>query len=474
MIRLWVMPITNSFWLDETTITWAIRDGFWPIFAKVTKTPQSVAFCILEWLVARTAGVSETALRLPSVAAAVGALYIYYRIGVEFLDREAGFTFAAIYITLQQVSIEVPNARPYSLALLLHVAALFWLLRWVRDGRILHGLLWIICAIVAGQFHHFFLIALPLEAAFLAWCIFRNRPIKIGHLALCAFVGAILFAPAIPQILSMSQQVTSLYFAEKPPFSALFLMCAPIYVLPAVALLVYVERTEKKVTSWTAPKATDLAVLGALIMTVPIVVFFVLARMTSVQLFAPRYLLPTVPGLVLLWGWLLHGINSVIVRLGSLVAGLITAMLITGQFSAVPDYQKEDWRSAVRSLPDSGALLVYSGLVETRHVDWLRQPERWGYLIAPVLAYRPRVTVDDGFVLPFDFGASDQGYVEELISGPLRDRSNITIIVRRSFWGPEWIHWASDRLRRSGFRLVRESQYGRVQVDVFQRVLAPG
>ncbi len=105
VIRLWVMPLWNSFWLDETLTVWAIRGGFWKIFQVVPSTPESIAFCVVEWLTGRLAGLHEATLRLPSLAAAIGALYIYYRLGVEFIDRSAGLSLAALYITLYEVAI---------------------------------------------------------------------------------------------------------------------------------------------------------------------------------------------------------------------------------------------------------------------------------------------------------------------------------------------------------------------------------
>src|SRR5437667_5916 len=73
-------------------------------------------------------------------------------------------------------------------------------------------------------------------------------------------------------------------------------------------------------------------------------------------------------------------------------------------FTPVPDYAHEDWRSADRSLELSSAFLVYSTLVETRHIDWLQRPERWGYLMAPLLAYHPSLSQRDAFALPYDAG----------------------------------------------------------------------
>src|ERR1700693_4945492 len=76
VIRLWVMPLWNSFWLDEALTVWAIRDGFWQIFHAIPSTVGSVAFCAVEWLVGRLPGFFDADPPLPFPPASVSALYV--------------------------------------------------------------------------------------------------------------------------------------------------------------------------------------------------------------------------------------------------------------------------------------------------------------------------------------------------------------------------------------------------------------
>src|SRR5205807_136298 len=112
--------------------------------------------CLFESLVSKAFGLNEVALRLPSVAAALGSLYLYYRIGVEIADRELGLLLAALYLATPAVTFEVADARPYSIALFLEAAALLSLLRWLRSGRLRHGVFWCLCGSVAIYFHNLF------------------------------------------------------------------------------------------------------------------------------------------------------------------------------------------------------------------------------------------------------------------------------------------------------------------------------
>lgn len=471
VIRLWLMPIGNSFWLDETLIVWAIRDGFQHILQAGLVTPQSTAFCLVEWVTSLVGGLHEPALRLPSIAAGIGTLLVLYRIGVEFVDRSAGLTLPAIYITLQQVAIEIPNARPYSLALLAESSALLLLLRWLRDGRMKDGVLWVICAAAAGHLHPFFFSVAPIEAGFVLWCVYRGSAVKMRQLLICCLIGLALAALAIPQVLFLSRQAKMLSWVPQPGFVDLLKAVVPKFVLLMAALLVLAEWLGGRRPHWIRTQSYEAAALGALVLFVPIAGAFVLSHFTRIHVFYPRYLLSAVPGLVLFWGSMLHRLDSPFVRQVALAGGLAASLVITGGPSLVPNYHQEDWRSAVKSLPESGATLVYSGLVESQNFDWLEDPTLWGFLIAPVLAYRPNLQPADAFVIPFHFDQAGQEYMDRLIGSRMSAHNTVAVVTRQTFVGPRWPPWISEHMRAAGFQKVRESTYGLVQVDVFQRVV---
>ena len=124
----------------------------------------------------------------------------------------------------------------------------------------------------------------------------------------------------------------------------------------------------------------------------------------------------------------------------------------------------------MRSLSGPGSTFVYSGLVETRSLGWLRQPERWSYMMSPVLAYRPSVQPADAFIIPFDFNTAGQEYLERLIVAQIMRRDSIAVVTRQFSDAPAWLRWVSERLKRAGFRPTRGSAYGNVRVEVFQRL----
>ncbi len=472
LVRLWILPAGNSFWLDETLIAWTVRDGFGAIIPHAFISLQSIAFCMVEWLVAQI-GTSEICLRLPSLLAACGTVYIYYRIGLEAADRELGLFFAALFTACPSVAPEVPNARPYALTLFFHTAALYWLFAWLRSARLKHGFLWIVCAVAATHGHHLFVSALPVETLFVLWRILaRKTQIRFAHLVVCGASGVILLLPALPQALILLNQSELLSFSLRPSWSALLSAILPIPVVAIPAFLALLGWSTGRRPEWSAERpGKDVALFAALLLTAPTLAFFAVSRFTSTRIFEMRYLLPTLPGLVIVWGWLLRGLEKPLRRL-SLVAVVTLSIFYVGRLSLIPDYRGEDWRAAVRALPGSGALVVYPGLVETRNLDWLQAPERWDYFTAPVSVYRGGLSRTGTFVLPFEMGSSEQAYVEALIARQLRGQERITLIARGALAGRAWAHWLAERLTAAGFRKESQAGFGTVEVHVFRSTKA--
>jgi hypothetical protein len=460
IIRLWVLPLADSFWLDETLVAWTARHRLEQIIPTAFVRMQSVLFCLLEWAAGYLPTTPEISHRLPSVAAAGGCLYVYYSIGLENLDREAGAMLATLYLALPSVALEIPNARPYSLALLAQAGAILWMLRWLRSGRLRDGLYWAVCASVSSHFHHLFMITYPLQGVFVLWHARKGR-LKTQQAAAVAMAGGVLMLPALPQALMMAEQGSILSFGQRPSVSALFQALVPLNLIAVLLLVAALERASGWRLHWVlAKRGREAAALAALLLA-PVAVLFALSRWTDLRLFETRYLLPTVPGLVILSGWALRAVEPPLIRRTSLVLALAVAIVVAGP-------RKENWRSAVLSMPDSGARLVYSGLVETRRLEWLQLSDRWGYLAAPVAFYRPTVSPDDTFLVPFDFAARERAYVERLLQGPIGRPRTITVIARLAFDGPLWVSWLSDRLRAAGFNEVRSTRYDMVELRVFQ------
>ena len=470
VLRLWFLPLANSYWLDETFIVTLIRDSFGNAVRNAFATHQSAPFTALVWLV-RHIGDNEVVLRLPSLLAGIWGLFIYYRIGSEFIDREAGLLFAGVYASLGQVAQEVPNVHPYALALAFEAAGILWLLRWSRSGRIRHGILCVLCTAAAVYFHIVFVIAVPIVLAVVLWCALRQNYVSVRHVLIWVAVTIVLLLPALVEALAVARDSTMLSWAAKPTLLPLLISLCPAYALAGALLMLALSYAEGSRAVWEkSPTSSPVALLGSLLIS-PVLLFFLLGTFTAVNPFAERYLLPTAPGLVLLGGWLLSGIKSSFTRRTGLALGLLIAGVLLGQpsprFSVIPNYHGEDWREAAKVARNADVVIVYPGAVETRHTAWLRDPVKWRYLIAPVLTYDPELRFDNAFVLPLDFGQEETGYVRQTLDSAVPRSPGVAIVTRNLFSGQLWDGWMASHLQTLGFTRTRRYEHGRVTVTLF-------
>jgi len=470
LCRLWILPLGNSFWLDETVIVTIVRNGFQTSVHQAFLDSQPVMFSIIEWLT-RHLGESEIVLRLPSLLASIGSLIVLYRIGREAIDQDAGLLLAGIHLSLVAVAEQAANARPYAIALLLEYLSILWLLRWARRGQFRDGLLWMVFAVLATNLHHLFVTALGAEFLFAGIIALRRQAFPFRDFVWFELIGIAGVLPAVPQALLIASQAKLFAWAPTPTWIQLPIALVPVFLLAGVCVMAGVTRLNQDGPQWRRPEDGSLALLGALLLA-PAVVFFLFAYFGTVNMFVDRYLLTTTPGCVLLFGWMLRGLEPTLVRRMSLIAALLIAGIVAGNdigLAAVPDYSLQHWREAVASAPTSGGMLVYSGLVETRRVDWLQDPDHWSYMVSPVLTYRPNLSEHDTFLLPFEFGPADQAYVTALMDGTLHRYDTLTIIGVNFVSWQSWAEWLSDRLATAGYRKLRSVPYGNVQVDVFER-----
>src|SRR5579883_2169662 len=117
LIRLWVMPMASSFWVDETATAFVVTHGASdPSFAAAPQVPLSIYY-VLPRLSIRLFGASETAYRLPSLLALAIALLLVARLALKGFDYQAA------------------DARPYALGTAVACAAVWFLVRWLDRAR---------------------------------------------------------------------------------------------------------------------------------------------------------------------------------------------------------------------------------------------------------------------------------------------------------------------------------------------------
>ncbi|MFZ0591059.1 MAG: glycosyltransferase family 39 protein [Bryobacteraceae bacterium] len=524
IVWVWVLPMANSFWLDETLVAVLIKGTLAQALSNTALWPQSFLFSGIEWIVLHIGGSSsEIVLRLPSLFAALATLYVWYRVGLECFDRDCGVIFATLYALLPQVARQVPSARPYPLGLLAETAALLFLLRWLKSHEASNAFLWSVCSAIAVHFQITFGLAFGIELLFVFALSLYKRSLNVWAVLGWATVTVALVTALVPQTLMIFRERRLLEMPlAAPGIGELLRAAVPVVFIPIVFVLAtdffdgliegashfamnhqHVERigqSEPDLLSSPGDQAVqdqarghvtvviiralsvlegasnrkwnwdEAFLLGLALMLIPIFGFFALSHLGTASVFVPRYLLPAAPGLIIVWGLILWSVRPRWLRGLSLLASVLLAALIAARSGVIPHYQQDDWKAAAGAVKTAGSLIVYPGLVETRRLDWLDAPQRWPFLIAPALAYRPDLSPKTGLVLPFNFGAEEKADVKRRLGPRLEGQKSVAIIARDMYSGQDWVSWISEQARADGFRRISVSRFGIVDVVIFNKV----
>src|SRR5579859_82928 len=95
-ISTWLLAIRAPLWLDETISFFVIKGGFREILSR-QGWPGVPAYPYILWLWAKAVGTGEVALRISSVLAMLGAVYLLYRSARELFDVDVAIIAAIVF-----------------------------------------------------------------------------------------------------------------------------------------------------------------------------------------------------------------------------------------------------------------------------------------------------------------------------------------------------------------------------------------
>lgn len=162
-----------------------------------------IPFALYDWLLVHTVGLTETAMRLPMMAAGLATIALLPLAVVERIGREAALAFALLLALSPTLVAYSQMARPYAFDVLAGWTAHWAFQRWWQgSGR--HGALFVATAVLACWAH---LVVAPFALAPLAWAawrLVRDRSLRRSQgrrvLGLCAATAgalAILLGPPL-------------------------------------------------------------------------------------------------------------------------------------------------------------------------------------------------------------------------------------------------------------------------------------
>jgi mannosyltransferase len=453
VLRLWVMPLGSSLWLDEFGTTWITSGPLSEIVEKASLFPQSIPYAALIRLTRTVTGSSEASLRWPSLVAMLGAAWIVLCLGRRLFGRAAGVAAGAIFVTFPQVEFSAGDARPYALGVLTAAAAFLLLVRWLDDGRRKDGVGYVICAALSVYFHDFFATALVAHAVY-AWRRRRTFAVSARAIGAAALVLGLLLVPAAALAVELGRRWRTHVFGV--PAGALRLLQALLPVR-ALGLLVpaLVMGAIFRAVRGIAREPLDgrerdgFALLGAGVL-VPPVTLFAASRWTGASLLEGRYLLAAAPAWAVLLGALVARLRPARAPNVVLALTLALAFVIRGELTRWPiAHGREDWRSAVAALNAVNGdrpVFLSGSFVESSDPGLVRDPRHEEYFLGP-LAYYP--TRGRPVILPLRARPDGDAEGERRIARALT--ADGFALIERSSRFASWTSWFTERLAPMGY-----------------------
>ena len=368
-IALWLLAVRTPLWLDETVSFWQIHGGFSQIGSR--QGLSFAAYSYILWFATKLFGTSEIALRIPSILAMLGALYLLYRAAWELFGREAALIAAILFSLHPIVAFAAIDARPYAFGALAINGAVFLLIRYRRDRSSVLAALFGVASSLVVYFHFLFTVLLPGLAGCFVLATGGDLRARLRQTGICLAAFAVAFLPVVPGLRYMFRTGGTHVFDEAPPIAELGQTLAPspfFWVFLAVAILAAAARR----IDWNSPLNRWTLGLCALTGLAPILILYDVSVLTPLHVFVARYRMSGMAGTALFWALLVSRINSRQLR-GIFCAGCVLA----GVYHQVttPDAGKHGytWKYALEFVnkntsADGAPVLICSDLPEADHM----------------------------------------------------------------------------------------------------------
>ena len=395
-ISIWFIAVRAPLWLDETHSLFVIKAGFSQIMSRMGWLIVPVYPYIL-WLSTKVMGTSEVALRIPSILAMLGAVYLLYLAARELFDRDVAIIAAVVFCLHPIVIFASIDVRPYAFAALTINASILALVHLRHNNSNWLAALFGLSAASIGYFQFIFTVILPA----LAICFFaikigdRKALWRQGGVAFAAFTLA--FLPVIPVLRLMFHTRGTHVFDEAPKLADLCWTLAPewlAFILLGTILVAAATRRldlQNRLEGWRI-------LLCALLGLVPILILYGVSVGTSIHVFVYRYRLVAIPGIALCWTLVFSRIDSRALRLLFCMAVVATTayQYFSSPFSQHHGYT---WKYALEFVEknastDNASVLICSDFPEANVVPMpVGAAVKDSGLFAPLTYYKLSVPV---------------------------------------------------------------------------------
>ena len=376
LLRLWVMPITSSLWVDEMVTSFVARFPHDPSFSVAPQVTASVYYSLPHAL-RNFVGASEEALRTPTLVAMLLAIWVIALIARRTISPRAGWLAVFLCLTLHWFNYFAIDARPYGLGIAVSSASILFLIRWFDEGRWADALLFITLAAALWRIH---LLYWPFYLVYAAYGMARlvRGNSRASHLQIAAALIAICTAsvPVISQAVEIMGGARAHVFNSLPTVRS-FLYTVHLNVVAicgGLAAIVYKKyvRGKREIPLRIAAASWTLFLCWWLVTPACV---FAYSLLSGNGIFISRYVSLMYPGIALISTALIARlVPERAIRPVAVIAG-VTGLVLMGQWTVRwPRHEISDWRTAAsfeRRLADSRTpVLCVSPFIEAQEPTW--------------------------------------------------------------------------------------------------------
>ncbi|HUB32019.1 MAG TPA: glycosyltransferase family 39 protein [Bryobacteraceae bacterium] len=475
LIRLWLMPLASSFWVDETATAFVVTHGAGDPSLRVAPQVPASIYYVLPRLSTRWFGPSEIAYRFPSLLALGAALFCIARLAARLIRAEAAWFAVFACLALKGFNYQAADARPYALGTCVACAGVWLLVDWLDRGGWARGLAFVAAASLLWRVH---LLDWPFYLVFAVYAALRlSRPgsaegARVSWSAAGAAAGllAVCLLPVAAEALALREGARAHVMSALPGITDLFHSLKLGLVLAPAALAAIVARClgrsgDGKVISFPA-----LGLILAWWLTVPLGLL-AFSRITGTSVFLERYLSLSLPGAAFVsTAAAAHFLPPRWWKAAAALMGC-AALLAAGNWrEGLPRHHDSDWRGAAAALnreQEGGAMPVLcpSPFLEAAPPVWRPDYPVQSFLYSH-LVYYPIA----GRVYPFPFADSPQAeaFAAALSAGTLSASPRFAIYGQTRIAG-FWRNWFRARPELAGWRVRNLGDFGDVEAVVFEK-----
>jgi len=469
IVRLWFMPLGESFWTDETATAFVVRySAAHPTLAIAPQLRFSIYY-LLPWIADKLGGFSEVGYRLPSTLTLLAALFLIARLAARLIHPRAAWLVVFACLAMHGFNLQADDARPYALGTLTAVAAVWFLIRLLDSGKWLDAALFVVFGALLWRVQ---LVYWPFYLVFAVYAIARlisgDTPVRWPRaLAVFAALGLAL-APIVLDTLSLQHTARMHVIGTMPTLWNLLKALDPAVFLGVGAWLV-ARCCRWPVVAGTVSRSSLALTLAWWL--IPASALFAFSWITGESLFVSRYFSLMLPGAALVGtAFVARYIPDSRWPLLSTVLG-VGLLLALGQWNRImPRNFNYDYRGAASAINQQGSgattpVVCVSPFVEGRSPAWYPDYPLPSFLYAPLAVYP---IYGHPYLFPFASSPEAEKYAGDVARTALEPSSRFFVYGTRQRvqW---WQRWLARRLSASHWSSRNAGSFGEVSLVEFDR-----